>query len=70
MSGPERGALWVMVILGIPCALALWIDFALGPVRRWARRRAGRDGGPLGTGTPPPDPAEAGRYVPRSGGER
>ena len=40
MSPWERAALWTMVVLGIPCAVALWIEVCLGPVRRWVRRRA------------------------------
>lgn len=42
MPGWARIALWAMVVLGIPCAVALWIDFVLGPVRRFVWRRAGR----------------------------
>lgn len=40
MPGWERGLLLVMVVLGVPCALALWIDFVLGPLRRFVWRRA------------------------------
>lgn len=58
MHGWARVALWAMVILGIPCALGLWIDFCLGPLRRFVWRRVariesrqvpGRNGADVGT---------------------
>lgn len=64
---------WLLITIaavGGSFALAGWCWWLADGVR-WVRRlRARRRAGPLGTGMPPPDPAPASRYVPRSGGER
>lgn len=40
MHGWPRALLWAMVVLGLPCAVLLWIDFCTGPLLRWVRARA------------------------------
>lgn len=70
MPGWARIALWVMVVLGIPCAVALWIDFVLGPVRRFVWRRAGRIEAPRDTAGSGPGEAPPPRTSTPRGGER
>lgn len=61
----------VMVFLGIPCAVALWIDFGVSLWRRLRRRRVGSS--PAGSdreGSEPAGPASPRTTAPRGGGDQ
>lgn len=65
-----RALLWTMVVLGIPCALWLWVDFVLGPLRRWVwRRTVGSDTASVQEASPT-TARPAPRSVPPRGRER
>lgn len=70
MAGWARTLLWVIAAVGGAAGVVGWVWWSVDGVRWVRRRRARRHTGPLGTGLPPADPSESGRYHPRAGGER
>lgn len=70
MAGWVRTLLYITAFAGGAFSVVGWVWWAVDLAGWVRRRRTRRNAGPLGTGRPPADPTEAGRYTPRTGGER